>query len=95
MLQYARGHVRIRVTGRSYERFLNMCASHRIILWDLKACDAGYEASLSIKSFKNLKPLARKSGTKIRILEKRGLPFSSMPTERESFCLRGCFSAFS
>ncbi len=75
MLQYARGHVRIRVTGRSYERFLNMCASHRIILWDLKACDAGYEASLSIKSFKNLKPLARKSGTKIRILEKRGLPF--------------------
>lgn len=75
ILQYAKGHVRIRVTGSSYERFLNMCAKHQIILWDLQAAENSYEASLSIKEFKMLKPLARKSGTKIRIIQRYGLPF--------------------
>ena len=75
ILQYIKGHVRIRITGSSYERFLNMCAKHRIVLWDLRPEEHAYEASLSIKGFKMLKPLAKKSGTKVRIVARYGLPF--------------------
>ncbi len=75
LLQYSKGYVRIRVTGSSYERFLNMCARHNIVLWDLLPEKNGYEMNLSIQGFKMLRPLAKKSGTKIRIIDKYGLPF--------------------
>lgn len=75
ILQYTKGHVRICVTGSSYERFLNMCARHGIVLWELQPADQAYEANLSIKSFRKLKPLAKKSGTRVRIIGRYGLPF--------------------
>lgn len=75
ILQYTKGHVRICVTGSSYERFLNMCVRHGIVLWELQPADQAYEANLSIKSFRKLKPLAKKSGTRVRIIGRYGLPF--------------------
>lgn len=60
LLQYSKGYVRIRVTGSSYERFLNMCARHNIVLWDLLPEKNGYEMNLSIQGFKMLRPLAKK-----------------------------------
>ena len=75
LLQYTKGYVRIRVTGSSYERFLNMCAKHQIELWDLLEAHNAYEMNLSIRGFKTLRPLVKKSGTKVRIIERYGLPF--------------------
>lgn len=75
IIQYTKGHVRIRVTGSSYERFLNMCAKHDIILWNLQSVEDAYEMNISIQGFRLLKPLAKKSGTKVRILKRYGLPF--------------------
>ena len=75
MLQYGRGHVRIRVSGRSYERFLNMCAKHEIMIWDLECAGNAYEMNMTIRGFRKLKPMARKCGVRGRILEKSGLPF--------------------
>lgn len=89
ILQYIKGHVRIRITGSSYERFLNMCAKHQIVLWDLQPEEHAYEASLSIKGFKMLKPLAKKSGTKVRIVARYGLPFFCFNTETGRCCLEG------
>ena len=34
-LDFLKGYVRIRITGDSYDRFLNLCAYHDIRLWDL------------------------------------------------------------
>lgn len=75
MLQYGRGHVRIRVSGRSYERFLNMCAKHEIMIWDLECAGNAYEMNMTIRGFRKLRPMARKCGVRVRILEKSGLPF--------------------
>lgn len=75
LLQYYRGHVRIRVTGDSYDRFLNMCAKHDLMIWDLECVGGSYEMNISIKGFRTLRPLVRKSRTKIRIVERYGLPF--------------------
>lgn len=75
MLRYGKGHVRIRVRGASYERFLNMCAKHEILIWDLQCVGNAYEMNISIQGFRMLKPMARKCGVKIQILKKYGLPF--------------------
>ena len=74
-MEYARGHVRILVWGSSYERFLNMCVKHNIILWDLQAVHDAYEMNISIRGFRRLRPLVKKSGTKVRITKRYGLPF--------------------
>lgn len=75
LLSYKRGSLRIRVTGGSYDRFLNLCANHGIALWNLEYADGGYEMDISLTGFRMLRPLARKSSSKVRILRRRGLPF--------------------
>lgn len=75
ILQYGKGHVRVRVEGGSYERFLNLCANHSIFLWDLLPSGNAYEMNLSVKDFHQLRPLARKSHVRVRIVQKYGLPF--------------------
>lgn len=75
LIQYIRGYVRIRITGYSPERFLNLCSHHQIRLWGLRPCGHAYEMYLSVKSFRKLKPILRKSNMKIKVLERRGLPF--------------------
>lgn len=70
-----RGYVRIRITGSSYDRFLNLCAHHNIQLWNLLSCGTSYEACITGKDFLRLKNLVRKSHVKIRITQRHGLPF--------------------
>lgn len=72
---FFRGYVKIRITGNSYDRFLNLCAYHGIRLWNLKPSGEAYEAYLLRRDFKRLKTVVRKSRTSIVITERRGLPF--------------------
>lgn len=73
--QYKKGCLRIRVTGGSYDRFLNLCANHGIALWNLEYHDGAYEMDISLAGFRMLRPLAKKSSSRVRILERHGLPF--------------------
>lgn len=75
IIQYLQGYVRVRITGYSPERFLNLCSRHKIRLWGLKPCGHAYEMYLTVGGFRRLRPILRKSHMKIRILERRGLPF--------------------
>lgn len=75
ILQYLSGYLIIRIEGYSPERFLNMCSHHGIYLWNLKPCGHAYEMNISVKGFRRLKPIIRKTGTKIIIRERRGFPF--------------------
>jgi len=74
-VQYARGYVRIRVTGFGLERFLNMAAFHGIYMSDVARTAEGMELNVSIPGFKMLKNCARKTKCRTRIIEKNGLPF--------------------
>lgn len=75
VIRLLKGYVTVRLTGRMPERFLKMCAHHRITLNNIRHCDGAYEMELSVKDYFRLKPLCRKSGSRIHILEKHGLPF--------------------
>lgn len=75
LLKFLKGYVVIRLSGYSPERFLNLCSHHKIVLWGLRSVGADYEMCVSIHGFLKLRPLVRKTRTKIVILERHGLPF--------------------
>ena len=70
-----KGSVRIRVTGREPERFFNLCGHHNITLWDVTEHKGCFDMSLLPEDFFRLLPIRRKSGVRIRIQKKQGLPF--------------------
>lgn len=72
---FFKGYILIEVKGFSVERFVNLATYNNIFLWDLKKSNNGIVLKVSIKGFKLLKKYARKTGCKIKILNKNGLPF--------------------
>ena len=75
ILRYMKGYVRIRITGYSPERFLNLCKYKNIPVWGLLPGRNFYDMNITIAGMKKLKPILRKTGTNLRIKEKIGLPF--------------------
>ena len=74
-MRYIRGYLRIRVSGYSPERFLNLCKNKKIDVWDLKASSDSYLMYIKISGFRKLKPIVKKTKTKVTIEERIGLPF--------------------
>lgn len=75
LIRYIQGYLRIRVTGYSPERFLNLCKSKEIAIWGLEATANGYEMFMKVSGFRKLKPILKKTNTKVTILKRFGLPF--------------------
>lgn len=76
LINYIVGYVNISVEGYFIERFMNICISKKILLWNIKREKSTFlYANVGIKDFKKLKEIARKTKCKISIKEKKGLPF--------------------
>lgn len=75
LIRYIKGYLRIRISGNAVERFLNACSHKGIILWDLTPCNLYYEANIMLRDFKTLKPVIRKTRTKVCIVNRTGFPF--------------------
>lgn len=74
-IQYIRGYVVIRVWGYSVERLLNLCGNHDILVWEIEDHGDYHTMHISIEGFFALKPLLKKTGTRVAILHRYGLPF--------------------
>lgn len=75
IIRSVRGYVKIRVEGYSPERFLNLCSHHKIYIWGLTPCGGAYEMFMSLRGFRRLRPIVRKTHTKIVLVKRYGLPF--------------------
>lgn len=76
IINFVLGYVNIRVEGLFIERFINMCNNKSIFLWNLKREKATLlYASINPKEFKNIVKITKKTGNKIKITQKKGLPF--------------------
>ena len=72
----AAGEVRIVVTGASLTRFLNACAEGGIELRQMERVEWNrLEASVSVRDFRHLPSCMGRTGCRVCILERRGLPF--------------------
>ncbi len=76
MLRIIFGYVRIQVEGYYIERFINICTNRKILIWNLKR-KKGVQLFLNIgiKDFKKLSDISRRTNCKVRIINKKGLPF--------------------
>lgn len=76
LLFYILGYLNIEVEGIFVERFINICKSKKILLWNIKM-EKGVilHTNIGIKDYKNIRTIAKKTNTKVRIKKKCGLPF--------------------
>ncbi|GAA0792411.1 sporulation protein YqfD [Faecalicatena orotica] len=75
IIRYVHGYVKVRVEGYSPERFLNLCSHHQIYIWGLTPCGNAYEMYMSLKGFRKLRPIVRKTHTRVVLTGRAGLPF--------------------
>ena len=75
LIKYFCGYVEVSLWGYAPERFLNLCSSHNILIWDLSQHGDTCCFKISVQGFRSLKPLLRKTGTHVRIRKKTGIPF--------------------
>ena len=76
LLRYILGYVRITVEGYYIERFINICTTNKILIWNLKR-EKGVKLHLNIgiQDFYKAIEVAKKLKCKIKIDKKRGIPF--------------------
>ena len=74
-LKYLKGYLRIKVWGFSPERFMNLCSNKDILLWDINRDGDIYYMNISLKSFYQLRGIVKKTGTRVAICKRYGLPF--------------------
>ncbi|MBQ7933306.1 MAG: sporulation protein YqfD [Lachnospiraceae bacterium] len=86
---YVKGTLRIKLTGISPERFINLCSKSQIVLWNIVQVIDVFYLNIGLKDFYRIKPLLRKTGTKVIILERSGLPFFIAKTKRRKAFLAG------
>lgn len=75
LIKFFRGFLLVRLNGYSPERFLNLCSNHNILIWNLSNQGDFYEFYISIAGYRKLKPLQKKTKTRLIILKRVGFPF--------------------
>lgn len=76
LIKYILGYINIRVEGYFVEKFINRCIKEGIFFWNIKRekTTIAY-MNLGMGDFKRLCKIAKESKCKVKILEKKGIPF--------------------
>lgn len=89
-IHYIRGYLVIRISGRYPERFLNVCAARGILVWDIRRLsERTIRLKISIRGFRMLPGIASKTGVRVKILAKCGLPVTLHKYRRRKLLLGG------
>ena len=75
LLGFIFGYVSFTARSGFGERFINLCRLNNIPLQNLKSRNSVLFAQTDIDSYKKIRPIAKKSGMKVSINRKHGLPF--------------------
>ena len=73
--RYIGGFLTVVFYGEFPQKILNISAQNGIFLWNTHLVKNGITACLSVNDFKNLPLAIRKSGVRVHIIKKHGLPF--------------------
>lgn len=87
------GYVVFTGTGGFPERFINLCVKYRVPLWDLKNHGERFSGKTTIHGYKEIRPAAHRSGVRLHIQEKRGLPFLTAKNKKRVGLLIGLMVA--
>jgi len=73
--QYLRGYLDISIKGAMVEKFINLATQQGIFPWDLRRINGAVKAKINVEDFRLLRPLARKTQCRVKIVGRHGLPF--------------------
>jgi len=88
---YLRGYVIIEVTGFSAERFINMGVKRGVHIWDAVRGPSAVSMKVSAGGFRLLCGFTGKTDCKVKILERKGLPFLLRRYRKRKFLIAGIF----
>ncbi|WP_410514466.1 sporulation protein YqfD [Paenibacillus sp. BR2-3] len=88
-LSWVRGVVTILVTGPQTEMFINALAGAGIVIWDVKPVQGGLRLKLLLNDFYALRPLLKKTGCRLHITGRKGLPFVTARLLKRKFFAAG------
>lgn len=76
ILSYIIGYLKISVEGYYIERFINICKNQKVVIWNLKRKkNILLLLNIRTKDFREMCQIAKKVNCKVKILNKKGLPF--------------------
>lgn len=76
IVRYIFSYVEFSANEGFFERFLNLCAFYSVRVSSPKIKDGVFTATMSVKDYKDILPLARKAQIKLKIRSKKGLYFT-------------------
>ncbi len=74
-MKFIKAYVELILTGQNVERFLNLCVFHDIVFKQIEDDGKTYRCVLSVEDFYRIKEIIRKTGVKVVISGRYGLPF--------------------
>ncbi len=75
LLNFLKGFVVFSARGGFPERFINLCWANNIEIKNIRTYKETITALCDIKFYRKIRHVAKKSGMKVRIIKKTGLPF--------------------
>lgn len=76
LLNYIFGYLNIELEGYFVEKFINICISKNIFLWNIKRTRATLVyMNIGIKDFRKISKIVKETKCKLKIKSKKGLPF--------------------
>lgn len=89
------GYVEISLWGVRPERVLNMALSRGITIWDIRhEGQEHYRLKVSLGGYKALRALIKRSSCRVKIMQKKGVPFCIMRAKRRKVLVFGTFFFF-
>lgn len=76
LIKYILGYINIKVEGYFVEKFINKCVNENIFFWNIKREKSTIAyMNVGIKDFKKLCKISKETRCKVKVIEKKGLPF--------------------
>lgn len=86
------GYLRIEVSGGRIERFLNLTLEHDLTLWHIQRTPDVMRASITIRDFFALRPVARGARCRVKVLSRRGFPFQLVRLRQRPALIAGALA---
>lgn len=75
IINFFKGFVKIHITGKYTERFINICAKRNIYIWNIKRkADGLLEACVSVQAFEMAEAIAADAEVEVEEVDRGGLP---------------------
>lgn len=75
-IERLRGYVLVEIQGKHLEQLINVMAEKRMSLWDVRRSgESTVQLYITIRDFFRLRPLLKKTGSRVHVVKRFGFPF--------------------